>query len=84
MPGLFITFEGGDGSGKSTQAALLTEWLTASGQTVVHSREPGGTELGVEWRLDDTHETEYTREQLEKELGEAGLKIRECVTRWFR
>jgi SAM-dependent methyltransferase len=45
-------------------------------------RAPFKKELGVEWRLDDTHETEYTREQLEKELGEAGLKIRECVTRW--
>ena len=48
--GLFLTFEGGDGSGKSTQSALLTEWLTAQGRTVVHAREPGGTELGLELR----------------------------------
>jgi dTMP kinase len=48
--GLFLTFEGGDGSGKSTQAALLTEYLTGAGRTVVHSREPGGTELGIELR----------------------------------
>jgi dTMP kinase len=48
--GLFITLEGGDGSGKSTQSALLTEWLVADGHTVVHSREPGGTELGLELR----------------------------------
>ena len=48
--GRFITFEGGDGSGKSTQSALLSDWLTAQGRTVVHSREPGGTELGVEIR----------------------------------
>jgi dTMP kinase len=48
--GLFITFEGGDGSGKSTQAELLSAWLTDAGHTVVRSREPGGTDLGVELR----------------------------------
>lgn len=48
--GLFITLEGGDGVGKSTQAALLEEWLTAQGRTVVRTREPGGTEFGVEVR----------------------------------
>jgi dTMP kinase len=48
--GLFITLEGGDGSGKSTQAALLEEWLTELGRTVVRTREPGGTEAGVEIR----------------------------------
>jgi dTMP kinase len=50
VSGLFITFEGGDGSGKSTQAELLADWLVASGHAVVRSREPGGTELGVELR----------------------------------
>ncbi|MFC5930956.1 dTMP kinase [Cryobacterium melibiosiphilum] len=50
MTGLFITLEGGDGSGKSTQAALLTEWLEQGGHTVVRSREPGGTDVGVEIR----------------------------------
>lgn len=48
--GLFLTFEGGDGSGKSTQSALLTDWLTERGRTVVHAREPGGTEFGLEVR----------------------------------
>ena len=50
MPGLFITFEGGDGSGKSTQSELLVQWLQGQGRTVVVSREPGGTELGQELR----------------------------------
>lgn len=50
MPGLFITLEGGDGSGKSTQLALLVDWLEQQGKTVVLSREPGGTELGLELR----------------------------------
>lgn len=50
MRGLFITFEGGDGSGKSTQAELLATWLSEQAHTVVRSREPGGTELGLELR----------------------------------
>ncbi|MGO4536573.1 dTMP kinase [Leifsonia sp. 2MCAF36] len=48
--GLFITLEGGDGVGKSTQAALLEEWLRGLGRTVVRTREPGGTDAGVEIR----------------------------------
>jgi dTMP kinase len=48
--GLFITLEGGDGVGKSTQAALLEEWLIGLGRTVVRTREPGGTDAGVEIR----------------------------------
>ncbi|GGF13298.1 dTMP kinase [Subtercola lobariae] len=48
--GLFVTFEGGDGSGKSTQAALLERWLVDGGHTVMRTREPGGTEFGVEVR----------------------------------
>ncbi|MFD4422621.1 dTMP kinase [Agromyces sp. NPDC058484] len=48
--GVFITLEGGDGSGKTTQAELLREWLAAEGRTVVRTREPGGTEVGVEVR----------------------------------
>ncbi len=45
--GLWVTFEGGDGTGKSTQAALLEAWLRAQGRTVIRTREPGGTEVGV-------------------------------------
>jgi len=50
VPGLFITLEGGDGSGKSTQFGRLTAFLASAGHTVVESREPGGTELGLELR----------------------------------
>lgn len=45
--GLWVTFEGGDGAGKTTQATLLEEWLRDSGRAVVRTREPGGTEVGV-------------------------------------
>lgn len=44
--GVWITLEGGDGSGKTTQADLLAEWLTGTGRTVVRTREPGGSEVG--------------------------------------
>lgn len=50
LPGLFIALEGGDGAGKSTQAALLCRSLEDSGRTVVRTREPGGTPLGEELR----------------------------------
>ena len=50
MTGLFLTLEGGDGSGKSTQMGALIEWLQQAGRTVVQSREPGGTDLGNELR----------------------------------
>ena len=50
MAGLFLTFEGGDGSGKTTQINRLVTWLESRGRTVVLTREPGGTDLGVELR----------------------------------
>jgi len=46
MPGIFITFEGGEGCGKSTQIERLAAHLRKLGQTVHQTREPGGTKLG--------------------------------------
>jgi dTMP kinase len=43
---VFVTFEGLDGSGKTTQARLFADWLSKEGREVVATREPGGTPLG--------------------------------------
>jgi dTMP kinase len=59
MAGLFITFEGGDGSGKTTQITLLASWLESRGNTVLLTREPGGTEVGIELRSIVMHRTGF-------------------------
>jgi dTMP kinase len=46
VKGIFIAFEGGEGTGKSTQSKMLKKWLEQEGEEVVLSREPGGTDLG--------------------------------------
>ena len=49
-PGLFVTFEGIDGSGKSTQMELCAQALKTVGHSVLLTRNPGGTAFGLELR----------------------------------
>ncbi len=49
-PGIFISFEGGDGAGKSTQVRMLAEWFAGHGREVVTTFEPGDTALGAQLR----------------------------------
>src|SRR5437870_3404538 len=57
---MFVTFEGVDWSGKSTQAKLLADWLREQGRTVQTSREPGGTPVGEAVRSLVLHGEEMT------------------------
>ena len=64
---MFVTFEGVDGSGKSTQAKLLAEWLEEAGHRVLLTREPGGTPVGEAVRklvLDGDEMTDWTEAAL--------------------
>lgn len=59
MKGKFITFEGGDGVGKSTQVAKLYDFLCASGIPCIKTREPGGTEASEALRKFFLGDTKY-------------------------
>ena len=60
MRGLFITLEGGDGSGKSTQIRNIERFFMEKGLVVLHTREPGGPRISEKLReiLLDTENTE--------------------------
>lgn len=85
--GVFITFEGGEGCGKSTQLAVVAEHLRSGGASVLALREPGGTVVGEvvrELLLDPSHESmnevaelmlyEASRAQLVAEVIEPALR----------
>ncbi len=59
MTALFITLEGGDGAGKTTQLTRLVGWLESRGERVLQTREPGGTDLGLELREIILHRRGY-------------------------
>lgn len=85
MSGVFITFEGGEGAGKSTQVGLIVERLRAAGLTVTSLREPGSTVVGDRVRdllLDPAHsELDPRAELLLYEASRAELVAEEIVPR---
>lgn len=64
MKGLFITLEGGDGAGKSTQIRNIERFFSEKGLVVMHTREPGGTAISEKLRdiLLDNHNSEMYAE----------------------
>ena len=80
MRGVLITFEGVEGSGKSTQAERLASRLEALGIPLLFSREPGGTEIGEEVRavlLDPQHSDMYGLTELFLYLASRHQLVRE-------
>jgi dTMP kinase len=81
-PGRFISFEGTDGCGKSTQLRLLAERLRATGQEVVVTAEPGGTPIGLQIRkilLDSKNQELSSRAELLLYFASRAQNVEECI-----
>ena len=82
VAGRFITFEGMDGCGKTTQLRLLGEKLRASGRTVAETVEPGGTEIGQQIRrilLDPTNSAIHARTELLLYFGSRAQNVEQVI-----
>lgn len=80
--GVFITFEGLDGSGKSTQLRKLAQWLMEQGRTVTVTRQPGGTRIGDRIRallLDSRTENVASRTELGLMFSDRAQNIAEVI-----
>ncbi len=81
-PGRFITFEGIDGCGKTTQLRLLAEWLRKQGRTVVETVEPGGTDIGRQIRkilLDPANTAIHARTELMLYFASRAQNVEEVI-----
>ena len=82
VAGRFITFEGMDGCGKTTQLRILAEKLRASGRTVVETVEPGGTEIGQQIRrilLDPANSAIHARTELLLYFGSRAQNVEQVI-----
>ena len=82
MKGLFITFEGNDGAGKSTQMRFLSEYLIEKGYSVVTTREPGGCPISEHIReilLDSNHSEMCARTELFLYLAARAQHVRDVI-----
>jgi len=80
--GFFVTFEGLDGSGKSTQLRKLAQWLEAQGKQVTLTRQPGGTRIGDRIRallLDSKTENLAARTELGLMFSDRAQAIAEVI-----
>src|SRR6476659_7894249 len=71
---MFVTFEGLDWSGKSTQAGLLADWLSEQGRTVLRRREPGGTQRGEDVVCDRYLDSSVAYQGAARGLGEERVR----------
>jgi dTMP kinase len=81
-PGRFLTFEGMDGCGKTTQLRLLAEHLRASGREVIETVEPGGTEIGRQIRrilLDPANTAIHARTELLLYFASRAQNVEEVI-----